>query len=458
MKSAIASLIMHHMTVANSIDWYFFAGMYDMTEVKQKAREIMYIDFDSVSHLPAFFALDYDDLVAYVTWQEVHCDAALDAACRWVMHDKQQRQNKFADILQAINITHCSASCLSHIMTAYGTDLIRNADLKDHILNAVVSKQQKWKQPGRGAGYDVIVLGGQNLNTMHCVMSRKSWQINLKTNATEERANFPSEYPNTLLPAMAVTSTGTVFIGGARSYKDGGFCDILYQCVQYNKIADTWELLENIPRAPMYLNSRAVCVGGNQIFVICGNRFVNSVNKMFSYNLTEKTWNTCPDVLLSLACPITGVVDQSIYVVNSDWPGHEVIGEGEDRHVQCFDTSTSTWSFKASLPQEIGDKCDGATAVSIGHQLYVVGGRRNGVCLRYDTREDVWAILKPSLEYHLCGAAVALNGKIFLCGGLNDLHEESDRIENYDPDTDTWTLLPVRLPKPLYCPCIIPLN
>ena len=125
MKSAIASLIIHHLTVDNCIDWYFFASMYDMTEVKQKAHEIMCIDFGSASHLPAFFALDYNDLVAYVTWKEVHCDSALDAACRWVMHDKQQRQNKFEDILQAINITRCSASCLSHIMTTYGTDLTR---------------------------------------------------------------------------------------------------------------------------------------------------------------------------------------------------------------------------------------------------------------------------------------------------------------------------------------------
>ena len=245
----------------------------------------------------------------------VHCDSALDAACRWVMHDKQQRQNKFEDILQAINITRCSASCLSHIMTAYGTDLIKMLAL---------SKQQKWQQPGRGAGYDVIVLGGQTLNTVHCVMSRKSWKINLKTNVAEERANCPSEYPNTLLPAMAVTSTGTVFIGGAQSYKDGGFCDILYQCVQYNKIDDTWELLENIPRAPIFFRSSAVCVGDNQIFVIRGNHVFNSINKMFSYNLTEKNWNTCPDILLGLVHPITGVVDQSIYVVNSDWPGHEV--------------------------------------------------------------------------------------------------------------------------------------
>ena len=330
-------------------------------------------------------------------------------------------------------------------------DLITNADLKDHILNAVVTKQQKWQQPGRGAGYDVVLLGGTTSNTMN----RESWKINVQTGAMEKKASFPAAFPDTLNPAMAFTSTGAFFIGGARCRNNNEYFDILHQCVQYNKVHNDWELVENFPRASAFFGASAVSVGDSKIFVIGG--FDNTM-KMFSLDLIQKTWNTCPDMLVGSVYPTVGAVDQSIYVVHSVWPENEAIRQGEDSHVQCFDTSTSTWSFKASLPQEIDDECDGATAVPIGHQLYVVGGRRNGVCLRYDTREDVWAILKPSLENHLGGAAVALNGKIFLCGGLNDLDEESDQIESYDPDTDAWTLLPVRLPKPLYCSCIIPLT
>ena len=136
-KTKISSLIASHVSVDNSIDWYFFAGLFALTEVKEKAREVMDIDFVTVSYSPAFLAMRYDHFIEYITWEEIDHDCALDAACRWVQHDDQQRQDKFEEILQAIDLNNCSVSCLSYVVTAYGTSLLTSAKLKQKFMIAV---------------------------------------------------------------------------------------------------------------------------------------------------------------------------------------------------------------------------------------------------------------------------------------------------------------------------------
>ena len=173
--------------------------------------------------------------------------------------------------------------------------------------------------------------------------------------------------------------------------------------------------------------------------------------KMLCYDLSDQTWTTCPDMPQGQSKPIVASVGNSIYVVFSTvYANQQVALQGSDISLQCFDTCTSTWSFKASLPQSVSDT-KGSKAETIGHYMYLVGGVER-LCLRYDTHSDTWTTLTQSLEPHCYGAAMLLKGKIILCGGkdvLHARHPQTDHIESYDPDTDTWTLLPVRLPKPL---------
>ena len=62
---------------------------------------------------------------------------------------------------------------------------------------------------------------------------------------------------------------------------------------------------------------------------------------------------------------------------------------------------------------------------------------------------DAWTVLTQSLYPHRGGAALVMNDRIIICGGWID-DVATDGIEEYDPSTNSWRLLPVKLPVPLY--------
>ena len=443
-KSTISALIMNNVTVDNCIDWYFFTDLMKMPDIQQKAHEIMSMSFPSIAKSSQFCELEYNLFIDYISWEDVNRDCALVAACKWILYDIQQRHNKMDTILQAINIKQCSASCLKHVITEFGSQLI-NADYKQQFVDAILNDLPTWNEPEDGAGYDVIVLCGSDDK-----MVRKTWKLNLKTGATEEKAEFPTSLPDIFVPARCSTSTGAVFAGGMLRKVTSGYHDAITYFVHYRKAENQWNQLPSLPSP--FSGAGAVCIREKNIFIFGGGQ--NTSGKMFCYNIAEMTWNPCPDMLEPLQYPIVGCVDDSIYVLHSTTAGNEHVRHGSEISLQCFNTTTSTWSFKASLPETIIDTC-GASAVTIHHQLYVVGGLQR-LCVQYNTLTDAWTVLVSCIEQHLCGAATLLMGKIVLCGGSSHEGPAKDTVELFDPELGTWTLLPVRLPQPLMHHHIIP--
>ena len=90
LKTDLSEVIVNHLRANNSIGWYFIAKLYGMTTFKTRAREIMSMDFSNVRS-PEFLALDFDDLVDYIIWQDMDHSTSLIAAARWIMHDCEQR-------------------------------------------------------------------------------------------------------------------------------------------------------------------------------------------------------------------------------------------------------------------------------------------------------------------------------------------------------------------------------
>ena len=437
LKSDLSELIVNHLTANNGICWYFIAKLYEMTAVKTRAREMMAMDFSNVVCSPEFLALDFDDLVDYIIWQDMDHSSSLIAAARWIMHDCEQRGIKFWDILKTVNINQCSASALKHIFKTYGPQLITSLDIAHEFITAAYSDAPDWQEPEPWAGHCILVLGGMNSDQ---TVNKQTWMINLKSGKSIEKTSLPNEMSELFVPAMCNTSKGALFAGGASKYENNIFSCAKTQCIIYHKANDIFESLPDLPTKSVA--ATAVCKD-TKVYVIGGAD--DHKRKMVCLDITTMTWNTCPDLLQGLVFPLAGCVGSSIYVIFSTTPDNELTAQGIT--LQCFDTKTSSWSFKASIPDAV-KKTYGATTVTIDHRLFVVGGQEK-MCLSFDTREDSWTILTPPLKECLYGAAVCLKGKIILCGGTNGDYMPSDVIESYDPETNAWTVLPVQLPKPL---------
>ena len=222
LKHDLSELIVNHLTADNSIGWYFIAKLYEMTAVKTRAHEMMFMDFSNVVRSLEFLALDFDELVDYIIWQDMDHSASLIAAARWIMYDCEQRRSKFLDSLKVINISQCSASALKHIVTNYGPQILTSVHALQEFFKAAFSDAPDWQDSGPWTGYSIIVLGGINSDRN---VNRQSWMINLKTGATIEKANLLSEISALYVPAMSNTPKGVLFAGGALRLVNEMFTD-----------------------------------------------------------------------------------------------------------------------------------------------------------------------------------------------------------------------------------------
>ena len=448
LTAGISALIIPCLTIDNCISWRKFANAYGLSTVKDKAREIMLIDFDSVANGQEFFAMEYGHVTDYISWDDVDVNSAIIAAARWVVHDISKREELFPDIVKTTDINRCSQSALKYVMDTYGTQLITDFDMSQQFTTAVLRSVDDWQDPGRGAGFNVFVLGGFSRDTVNT----KTWVINLKTGVIVDKTELPSAVCKVFVPAVCGTAKGAVFAGGAATCQAQSlsYSDPQTQCTLYLKHEDTWALLPEAPEAIM--GACAVCIGDAKIYVIGG--LDSHRKKMHCLDLIEKTWSTCPNLLQGLNFPVVGCVEKCIYVIFSTLSVNQ--HQGKNITLQCFNTITSSWSWKRSLPDSVTDT-EGASTVTVAHQLYVIGGYGD-ICLSYDSTDDTWTSLTPSTHRHVYGAGLHFKNRIILCGGRCNDSKESVMIESYDVATDTWEVLPVKLPKGLWTHCIIPCN
>ncbi|XP_066507538.1 kelch-like protein 35 [Hoplias malabaricus] len=102
--------------------------------------------------------------------------------------------------------------------------------------------------------------------------------------------------------------------------------------------------------------------------------------------------------------------------------------------VECFSVFENAWKAVASLPVPVSS----AAVASCAGKLYVIGGAVSEECNTnkvqcYDPVKDKWTYVTPSPFSQRCINAVALNGSIYVAGGL------LDALYAYTPQSDSWS-------------------
>jgi parallel beta-helix repeat protein len=197
-----------------------------------------------------------------------------------------------------------------------------------------------------------------------------------------------------------------------------------------------WVSKKDMPTARS--NLAAVSVG-EKIYAIGG--FVYEGGQYYPtalievYDTVTDTWNSGKP--LPIASGLIGAVaiENKIYTLL-----------GETGRFFCYDVASDEWSELCSFPADANTASFGMAA--IGNKIYVVRGSGSypagtywTYC--YDVLTDTW-IEKSPLPYHRTVESLAvLNNKLYAIGGSDPslgARIEVDRIDVYDPFTDTWQL------------------
>ncbi|MBN2181020.1 MAG: prolyl oligopeptidase family serine peptidase [Sedimentisphaerales bacterium] len=99
-----------------------------------------------------------------------------------------------------------------------------------------------------------------------------------------------------------------------------------------------------------------------------------------------------------------------------------------------YDPQMDRWTKKTNLPF----KSHLHNIVPLGGKIYLFSSDMQNN-LVYDPRTDSWEPIASNTDKRIPGPCVAYRGKIYVMGGIrNIIFDLSDRIDVYDPETNSW--------------------
>jgi N-acetylneuraminic acid mutarotase len=162
-----------------------------------------------------------------------------------------------------------------------------------------------------------------------------------------------------------------------------------------------------------------------------------------AYDPVTDTWTPRQSIANPPYGAGVGVVNGILYAVGGIAPGGSgIVITGT---LQAYDPASDTWTTKAPMPTpRIGFRVGVLNGL-----LYVVGGDNAGTVEAYDPVTDTWVTKQHMLTVRSGFDVGVVNGMLYAVGGATGSDVAltiTDRVEAYDPATNTWT---TKAPMPI---------
>src|SRR5712671_923465 len=140
-------------------------------------------------------------------------------------------------------------------------------------------------------------------------------------------------------------------------------------------------------------------------------------------------WEASTPFPMPMEEPVGAVVDGKLYIIQGlTEGGFQPMGV-----VYMFDPATKAWTKKNPMPEPYVHH---AMTASVNGKIYVFGGFSRpgkdlawqpvGNAWEYTPATDAWRLIAPLPSKRGAGAAVVVNGKIYVVGGATVLPSQSD--------------------------------
>jgi N-acetylneuraminic acid mutarotase len=204
------------------------------------------------------------------------------------------------------------------------------------------------------------------------------------------------------------------------------------------------------PRASLAAGVQNNSVGQPVLYAIGGfDPGAGRVRTVEAYNFATNRWTTRAPLPLALSNTNgVGNIGGKLYLSGGFFETADGLS-GWHPGLHVYDPARNTWTKKADMPRRIAQ---GVTGV-INGRLYVLAGTCNNCgperisrrFFRYNPGTDTWTSLPWSPNAHVAGAGAVINGKFYVAGGTGSDNRDTDKLDVYDPATNSWrTRAPMR--------------
>ena len=431
LKSICDQFTLPQLEIANCIGMFRNASLYGLQRIQEAARRLMTADFVSVVSTNGFMELSSEELVQYISDDDVSVDsedAVLESVLKWVRHDPDERKTALVTILESVRLQFCTGIYLNKVLDSCDvltpeTRSYLKVALKLHVAptsalsgtcNSPTTARFSYRMKRR-----VLVVGGTEMATpvirdnteiRFWHEGRRSWEV--LTHLKQSYSGF----------GVCMLDNGLLLTGG----RHGGLpakC-----CWKFDRQHNTWT---ELPPLNGGRTDHSCVVVGSVAFVV-GGRYSSGSYYVESLDHNQRQWSPVPNKMPeSVYTPLVVGCEKGFYVFDNS-----------ERHPSTqFFTIAGEWQVLADIPNNT--KCNGATGVMLNGYVYLLGGMTN-MCMRYEPTTDCWTKLGVPTAV-MIGSAVVWHGRVLLVGG----NGYSSDIRQYDPVTDQWSLWETQLWKTL---------
>ena len=158
--------------------------------------------------------------------------------------------------------------------------------------------------------------------------------------------------------------------------------------------------------------------------------------RVMEYLEDNNTWAAAKGAAGSINITHYTVLNGDLYALSLEYNKAEIYR---------YNAECNNWDGMESWPFDQRDAC----IVTDEQFLYIIGGQSTHITSRYDSRDKKWEELACISEGRYCAFGTAMNGKIYIAGGLTIWpNDKLSSCEVYNPATNEWQLMPsLKIPR-----------
>uniref|UniRef100_A0A3Q3GS94 Kelch-like ECH-associated protein 1b n=1 Tax=Kryptolebias marmoratus TaxID=37003 RepID=A0A3Q3GS94_KRYMA len=374
---ACCDFLVQQLDPSNAIGIDSFAEQIGCTELHQKAREYIYMNFSQVATQEEFFNLSQCQLVNLISRDElnVRCESEVFQACvAWVRYDQENRRPYVQALLQAVRC---------HSLTP---------------------------------------------NFLQTQLQSLDWDPQCKDYLAQIFQDLTLHKPTKAIPCRTPKVPQLIYTAG------GYFRQSLSYLEAYNPCTGAWLRLADlqVPRSGL-----AACVISGLFYAVGGRNNAPDgnmdSNALDCYNPMNNCWRPCAPMSVPRNRIGVGVIDGMIYAVGGSHGciHHNSVENQTWTHITVLN---QVKAFIVLIPQ-----LSLSSGFSPRNVSLLISLSSFFFCLsRYDPERDQWHLVAPMLTRRIGVGVAVINRLLYAVGGY-DGTTFLDSVECYDPETDTWS-------------------
>lgn len=206
---------------------------------------------------------------------------------------------------------------------------------------------------------------------------------------------------------------------------------------------NTWSSIASMPSGT---ERQYACAfkGPFSFYVFGGDGSGGVLNTLYKYSVSSNTWTQMSSK------PGAGVYGASVIEFGDKVVllGGKFSGGTVNQEVWEYSISNDTWTQKNNMPNHFGGRWRGCTTAfqGKGYLLFGIDANTNWrkEFLEYDPQNDTWQLLPspPSTPSRAYASMQTLNNQLILFAGMDSLNNYTNSVSYFHPATSAWTAGP----------------